>query len=111
MMTRRIIETAYPAAARESGNQPTNYARTLLILALAAAGLGEVDEAAAAGAAALDSGRLVWPTMVLARKLNKSLTAQEARSAHVADFRARYAHAGTRLALPVACGTGGDAGD
>jgi len=34
MMTRRIIETAYPAADREPGNQPTNYARTLLILAL-----------------------------------------------------------------------------
>ena len=111
MMPRRIIETAYPAADREPGNQPTNYARTLLILALAAAGLGEVDEAAAAGATALDSGRLVWPTMVLARKLNKSLTAQDNRSAHVADYRARYAHAGTRLALPPADGTGGNAGD
>jgi hypothetical protein len=110
MMTRRILETAYPAAHREPGNQPTNYARTLLILALAAAGLSEVDEAAAAGATALDSGRLVWPTMVLARKLNKSLTAQDARSAHVADFQARYAHAGTMLALPVASDTRGNAG-
>jgi hypothetical protein len=40
------------------------------------------------------------------------ITAQDARSAHVADFRARYAHAGTRLALPAADGTrGGNAGD
>ena len=46
-MTRRIIVTAYSPHARAPGGQPTNYARTLLILALAAAGLDEIDEAAA----------------------------------------------------------------
>jgi hypothetical protein len=49
----------------------------LLILGLAAAGLGEMDEAAAAGAAALECGRVVWPTMVLAGKLDRSLTQLE----------------------------------
>ena len=82
-MTRRIIATAYSPHTRAPADQPTNYARTLLILALAAAGLGEIDEAAAAGAAALESGRVVWPTMVLAGKLDQSLAAQVAR------FRAR----------------------
>ncbi len=47
-MTRRIIETAYSPRTRGPGDQPTNYARTLLILALAAAALGEIDDAAAA---------------------------------------------------------------
>jgi hypothetical protein len=48
-MTRQIIDTAYRPQARAPWDQPTNYARTLLILALAVAGLGELDQAAAAG--------------------------------------------------------------
>jgi transcriptional regulator with XRE-family HTH domain len=107
-MTRRIIATAYSPHTRALADQPTNYARTLLILALAAAGLGEIDEAAAAGTAALESGRVVWPTMVLAGKLDQSLAAKSTGSAHAADFRARYLDAGARLALPAAPGSGGD---
>ena len=42
-MTRRIIEVAYRPQGRAPRDQPTNYARTLLILALAAAGLGDLD--------------------------------------------------------------------
>jgi hypothetical protein len=110
-MTRRIIATAYSPRTREPADQPTNYARTLLILALAAAGLGETDEAAAAGAAALESGPVVWPTMVLAGKLDQSLTGTAPGSAHAADFRARYIDAGTRLALPAAAGGEGKASD
>jgi len=87
-MTRRIIATAYSPPARAPGDQPTNYARTLLILALATAGLGEIDEAPDAGAAALESGRIVWPTMVLAGKLDQSLTARSPGSAHTATSRA-----------------------
>jgi len=101
-MTRQIIATAYSPQTRAPADQPTNYARTLLILALAAAGLGEIDEAAAAGAAALEAGPVVWPTMVLAGKLDQSLTATSPGSAHAADFHARYIDAGTRLALPAA---------
>lgn len=104
VMTRKIIATAYPTAAAEPGSMPTNYARTMLILALSVAGLGDVDEAAAAGGMALGAGRLVWPTMVLAGKLDKTLTEQAAGSAHAEGFRAVYAEAGTRLALPAASG-------
>lgn len=110
-MTRRIIATAYSPHTRAPADQPTNYARTLLILALAAAGLGEIDEAASAGAAALESGPVVWPTMVLAGKLDQSLAAKSPGSAHAADFRARYIDAGTRLALPAARGGEGNTDD
>ena len=48
-MTRLIIDTAYRPQARASWDQPTNYARTLLILALSAAGLGELDQACRRG--------------------------------------------------------------
>ncbi len=99
-ITRRLIETAYNPRSRAPGDQPTNYARTLLILGLAAAGLGELDEAAAAGAAALECGRVVWPTMVLAGKLDRSLARTSPRAAHAADFHARYVDAAGRLALP-----------
>lgn len=109
-MTRNLIATAYSPQTRAPGSQPTNYARTLLILALAAAGLGEIDEAAAAGAAALDSGRIVWPTMVLAGRLDQSLAARSGGSAYAADFRARYIDAGNRLALPAARSEGNDGG-
>jgi hypothetical protein len=110
-MTRRIIATAYSPHTRAPADQPTNYARTLLILALAAAGLDEIDEAASAGAAALESGPVVWPTMVLAGKLDQSLAAKSPGSAHAADFRARYIDAGTRLALPAARGGEGNTDD
>jgi transcriptional regulator with XRE-family HTH domain len=103
-MTRRIIATAY--SPRAPGDQPTNYARTLLILALAAAGLGEADEAAAAGMAALDSGRIVWPTMVLAGKLDQALARTSPGSADAASFHARYLDAGSRLALPASAARG-----
>jgi len=102
VITRRVIETAYSPRSRAPEEQPTAYARTLLILALAAAGLGDADEAAAVGAAALEAGPVVWPTMVLAGKLNDSLTTTSGGSAHAEGFRARYADAATRLALPAA---------
>jgi hypothetical protein len=100
-MTRQIIDTAYRPQARAPRDQPTNYARTLLILALSAAGLGDLDQAATAGTEALDCGRVVWPTMVLAGKLDQTLARQFPQAASAADFRARYLDAGTRLALPA----------
>ena len=100
-MTRRIIEEAYRPQARAPWDQPTNYARTLLILALAAAGLGDLDQAVAAGTAALDCGRVVWPTIVLAGKLDQALARRFPRTGSAADFHARYLDAGTRLALPA----------
>ena len=110
-MTEQIITTAYSPHSRAPGDQPTNYARTLLILALATAGLGEMDQAAAAGATALESMPVVWPTMVLAGKLDQSLAVQSPGSVHAADFRARYVDAGMRLSLPAAPGSEGIADD
>jgi len=100
-MTRRIIEVAYRPQARAPWDQPTNYARTLLILALAAAGLGDLDQAVTAGTAALDCGRAVWPTMVLAGKLDQALARRFPGAASAADFRARYLDAGACIALPA----------
>lgn len=108
-VTRRIIETIYRPRARPPGEQPTNYARTLLILALAAAGDGDADEAAAAGRAALECGRIVWPTMVLAARLDRFLGARASGSAHTEDYRARFADARGHLALP-ALGTDAERG-
>jgi transcriptional regulator with XRE-family HTH domain len=97
-VTRRLIESAYrPQAA--PWDQPTNYARTLLILALALAGQGDLGEAAAAGTAALECGQIVWPTMVLAGKLDQSLAGQFPGDARAADFHARYLDAGNHFAL------------
>src|SRR5205814_5667159 len=63
-MTRRVIDVAYRPQARAPWDQPTNYARTLLILALAVTVLGDLDQAVTAGTAALDCSHVVWPTMV-----------------------------------------------
>jgi transcriptional regulator with XRE-family HTH domain len=100
-MTRRLIDTAYRPQSRAPGDQPTTYARTLLILALAAAGLGELDEAVAAGAAALECGPVVWSTMMLAHKLDRSLARQFPGAARVADLHDRCIEASTRLAIPT----------
>ena len=98
-LTRKIIDTAYRSPP--AGGAPTNYARTLLILALAASGLGNADQAAATGAAALESGRVVWTTMVLADKLARSLDQASPGSTHAREFRDRYIEARARLALPA----------
>jgi hypothetical protein len=100
VMTRAILASAY--RSRRAGDQPTNYARTLLILALATAGLGDVDEAATTGAEALEAGRVVWPTLVLAGRLARQLDATSPGSQHATGFRERYMHAGSRLALAAA---------
>src|SRR2546430_16036149 len=100
-MPEQIITPAYRPQPGPAWDQPTNYARTLLILALAAAGLGDLDQAVTAGTAALDCGRIVWPTMVLAGKLDQALGRQYPRAASTADFHARYLDAGTLLPLPA----------
>ena len=101
-MTRRLIDTSYRPQSRAPGDQPTTYARTLLILALAVAGLGDLDEAAAAGAAALECGPVVWSTMMLADQLDHSLARQFPGAARAADFHDRCMEAGIRLAVPTA---------
>jgi len=94
--TNRVIGTVYRPEAHNRSAQPSAYARSLLILALAQAGLGRVDEAVAAGQAALDSARLVWPTMVLAGKLDQVLARDFASVTETADYHARYTEAASR---------------
>lgn len=96
--TERVIETVYGTEASNRTGMPSSYARSLLILALAHAGLWRVDSAAAAGCAALESAPLVWPTMVLAGKLDRTLTRGFAGTAEVADYHARYVDATSRTA-------------
>ena len=82
------------------GDQPAKYARTLLILALAQAGLGQADAAAAAGSAALDCARPAWPTIVLAGKLDHSLAARFPETTHAVGYRAHYTDTIARLDEP-----------
>ncbi len=91
--TNRVIEIVYQPEARQRGEHPSGYARSLLILGLAQAALGHLDESVAAGHAALAGSRPAWPTMVLADKLDKVL-AQEFAGAHQsAEYHARYLEA------------------
>lgn len=89
-----VLHYAYALAVR-----PSAAVYDELILALAAAGLGELDQAAATGAAALECGRVVWPTLVLAGKLDQSLAWRFPRATHATDFHERYIDASARLTL------------
>ncbi|WP_454855252.1 hypothetical protein [Promicromonospora soli] len=95
-VTEDLITTAYPAGrARET----SSYARTLLVLALAQAGLGKLDEAAATGAAALNVPGTVWPTVVLAGKLDRALAGVgTSDTAEVSEFAGLYRDAARDLA-------------
>jgi hypothetical protein len=88
--TRNVIESAYPAGAQNRNRQSSGFARTLLILALAEAGLGRVDKAAAAGQAALASNCLVWPTLVLAEKLDRVLMRDNRNAPEAAEYHTLY---------------------
>ncbi len=110
-ITRRIIETVYRPRLGSPGNQPTKYARTLLILGLAEAGLGRVEEASSAGITALECARLVWPTMVLAGKLDQVLAESSPQAAPAAEYRARYLEASENVAEPLAISGRGGGGE
>jgi hypothetical protein len=96
--TEDVIQAAYPTASHNRNRQSSNYARTLLILGLAEAGLGHVDEAVAAGRAALNSTAAVWPTVVLAGKLDQALMRDHKDAAEVVEYHARYLDVAGRAA-------------
>lgn len=100
--TRRIIGSVYRPWLGSPGSEPTKYARTLLILALAEAGLGRVEEASSAGITALECSRPVWPTMVLAGKLDQALVESSPKAAPAAEYHTRYLEASERSAKPLA---------
>ncbi|WP_283137527.1 helix-turn-helix domain-containing protein [Rhizohabitans arisaemae] len=91
--TNRVIETVYQPEARQNGGHPSGYARSLLILGLAQAALGRLDESIAAGHAALEGRRPVWPTMVLADKLDKVLAQQYPGARQTVEYHSRYMEA------------------
>ncbi|TCO46444.1 helix-turn-helix transcriptional regulator [Actinocrispum wychmicini] len=88
--TRSVINAAYPTSTHNRNRQSSSYARTLLILGLAEAGLGHIDEAAVAGRTALDSSGLVWPTLVLAGKLDQALIRGHKDAAEVVGYHDLY---------------------
>jgi transcriptional regulator with XRE-family HTH domain len=100
--TSRIIETVYRPGSRNPRDQPAKYGRTLLILGLAEAGLGRIEQASAAGCAAMEQGQPAWTTMVLARKLGQALAENSPASTHTADYRLRYIEAFERVAAAPA---------
>ncbi|NRQ33939.1 helix-turn-helix transcriptional regulator [Nonomuraea sp. NN258] len=91
--TKRVIQSVYQPEARHRGEHPSGYARSLLILALAQAALGHLDESTAAAHAALAGTRPAWPTMVLAGKLDQALTQHFAHARQAADYHTRYLQA------------------
>ncbi|WP_433467327.1 hypothetical protein [Spirillospora sp. CA-128828] len=88
--TGRVISTVYRPEARQRGEHPSGYARSLLILGLAHAEVRQLDEAVAAGHDALAGSRPAWPTMVLAKRLDRVLAENFAGARQTADYHARY---------------------
>ncbi|HEY5986704.1 MAG TPA: helix-turn-helix transcriptional regulator [Streptosporangiaceae bacterium] len=91
--TSRVLQTVYHPETRRLSEDPSGYARSLLILGLAQAGVGQLDAAVAAGQAALAVRRPAWPTMVLAGKLDHVLSRDFADARETAAYRDRYLEA------------------
>ncbi|MFF0226437.1 hypothetical protein [Streptomyces sp. NPDC004629] len=88
--TNRVLQTLYRPEARQRGEHPSSYARALLILGLAQAGAGNLDEAVSAGHAALAGSRPAWPTVTLAGNLSRALERDFTNALQVEEYRARY---------------------
>jgi hypothetical protein len=89
--TRRVI-AAFCGSSSEKGQaaDPSGFARIYLILGLALAGLGKLDEAHAAGSVALSASRFVRPTAVLAGRLDRNLRRDFAGTPEARDYHERY---------------------
>lgn len=96
--TNRVIQTIYRPEARQRGEHPSSYSRALLILGLAQAGAGNLDEAVSAGQAALSGSRPAWPTVTLAGKLSRALERDFANALQVEEYRTRYLEVSSQLA-------------
>lgn len=88
--TGQVLDTVYGGESPDHAKQTSNYARTLLILGLAEAGRGRAAEAAAAGYAALNTASPVWPTIVLADRLDQELASRFPGVAEVAEYHRHY---------------------
>ncbi|MEV4872883.1 helix-turn-helix domain-containing protein [Streptomyces syringium] len=98
--TKRVLQTCYQSEAQERGEHASGYARALLILGLAHAGNGDLDEAVSAGHAALAGKRTAWPTLTLAGKLDQALERNFANAHQVEHYRARYLESSHLLLAP-----------
>jgi hypothetical protein len=78
---------------------PTNYARTLLILALAAAGLADLDQAVITRSVGLDSSPHRVADDGTGLRARPRFSPAAPRAASAANFQVQYLGAGTRLAL------------
>jgi hypothetical protein len=96
--TQRVIEHVYHPETRQRGENPSGYARSLLILGLAQASVGRINEAAAVGKDALSGSRPAWPTMVLAGKLDQILTRDHADASDAAEYHNAYLEAASQPA-------------
>jgi len=97
--TQRVIDAFYgPRNVDGMDAHPSGFARTYLILALARAGLRDLDGAYAAGTVALRASRIVWPVTILARKVDRTLTREFPNAVEAHDFHEQYtAVIGSRL--------------
>ena len=97
--TRNVIGNSHSSATR-GVEISSSYARALLILGLAEAGLGNAAESVAVGRSALNSTGPVWPTLVLAGKLDQVLLGAFNYSGQVAEYHALYHHCLALARLP-----------
>lgn len=95
--TNRVLQNLYGPDTRQRGEHPSSYARALLILGLAQAGAGNLDEAVSAGHAALSGSRPAWPTVTLAGKLSGALARDFTKAQQVAEYRHRYLEVSSQL--------------
>ncbi|MER6524058.1 hypothetical protein [Streptomyces sp. NPDC001508] len=95
--TNRVLQTLYRPEARQRGEHPSSYARALLILGLAQAGAGNLDEAVSAGHDALAGNRPAWPTVTLAGKLSRLLERNFANALQVEEYKAQYLDTASQL--------------
>ncbi|MBT8223986.1 MAG: hypothetical protein HKP61_08445 [Dactylosporangium sp.] len=88
--THRVLTAFYPHGGAGCPENPSGYARTQLILGMALTGQGKLDQAHAAGSAALDSPRPVWPVVALAGRLDQALVQASANAPETRDYHQRY---------------------
>lgn len=95
--TERVIRTVYQPETKQRGENPSGYARSLLILAMAHLGDGNLESAISAGHQALDVSRPAWPTMVLARRLDEGISGEIGGSNPAAEYHSRFLAAASSL--------------
>jgi hypothetical protein len=98
--TERVIKAVYQPEANQCGENPSGYARSLLILAMAHLGDGNLEGAISAGHRALIVSHPVWPTMVLARKLDVAITGKIGRSKQASEYHDQFVEVAAALKIP-----------